>query len=157
MVPSPSFSPLSQPTPCWSWSLSIIQPVIIAYPCWSQSLSFFPSLTLLTATCSAGLEVPFDYPCAAKNTSSFLCLFHLNCRWGMLVRLKLCARGLLLSSAVTKRTLRSHKFRLGLCPSRFTAEIHSHLFSAMVGNSVEVDPTGLLADIVHVKTATQQF
>ena len=38
--------------------LSIIQPVIIAYS---------PSPTLLTATSTAGLEVPFDYSCAATT------------------------------------------------------------------------------------------
>ena len=58
---SPSFSLSSLPTPCWS-----------------QSPSFFPSPALLTATSTAGLEVPLDYPCAAKTLLRFSACFVWN-------------------------------------------------------------------------------
>ena len=46
-------------------SLSIIQPVITAYSLW---VSF-------TATSTAGLEVPLDYPCAATTVLRFRACF----------------------------------------------------------------------------------
>ena len=55
---SPSFSLSSLPTPCWS-----------------HSPSFFPSLTLLTATSTTGLEALLDYPCAATTLLRFRACF----------------------------------------------------------------------------------
>ena len=77
-------------------SFSIIQPVITAY-------SLYVGLNILQ-------ELKFRLTAPVQQQLFFVSVFCLKCSWGKLERTNLFARGLLISSVVTKCTLRSHVF-----------------------------------------------